>query len=111
VLLGDTPRAHLLAARIYFLCGLESFICDAHRTPLDFIDPLSRHYSLIARSEIALEALDRFAEVGDLLPIIVPCNEYYRQFVLKHREFLDERFITVPDAASFFALRQISALV
>ena len=109
VLLGNSFSAHMLAARIYFLCGVRSYICDDKRRALDFVDPFSLHYSLVARSPVALCSLDYLAKERELLPIIVPCDEYFADFVSENRDFLETRFV-ISDKASFFSLSQISAL-
>lgn len=109
VLLGDNFSAHLFAARIYFLCGVSSYVCDDKRRALDFFSPFSRHYSLVARSDVALEALGYLSSQKELLPIIVPCDKYYTDFVAKNRDFLEARFV-ISDRESFFSLAQISAL-
>ena len=80
VLLGDSAAAHLMAAKIYLRSGIISYICDSRRSFWNYVDPFSRFFSLISSAEegIVCEALGYLASAKDYLPIIVPCDEYFR---------------------------------
>ena len=56
-----------------------------------------------------LEALDYLARDREYLPVIIPCGEYFENFVEKNREFLEARFI-IADRESFFTKKPMSIL-
>lgn len=109
VLLGDTPRVHLLAAKIYLRTGITSYICGSKKSFLDYIDPFSKFFSLVSDNDgdIICEALGYLASNKEYLPIIIPCNKPYKAFVDKHQTFLEPRFI-ISDKESFFSLPPMS---
>ena len=103
VLLGDNLSAHLMAAKIYLRCGIISYVCDAKITVADYIDPFSRFFSLVSETDadIICETLDYLASNKEYLPIIIPCNERYKDLINKRKSFLEPRFI-ISDKESFF---------
>ena len=104
VLLGDTFSAHILAAKIYFRTGIISYVCDSKISFLDYLDPLSKFFSLVSEDEedIICQCLEYLASNKEYLPIVIPCNERYSAFADKYREFLEPRFI-LSDKESFFS--------
>ncbi|MBQ7384858.1 MAG: hypothetical protein IJV72_08735 [Clostridia bacterium] len=109
VLLGDCARAHLFSLKIYFRCGIVSYMCDDKRRAADFINPTTKFFPLYSKKDtrVICDILDYLASVKDYLPIIIPCNEYYREFVRENREFLESRFI-LSDTESFFKQKPMS---
>ena len=109
VLLGDCARSHLFALRIYLRCGIVSYICDDRRRAADLINPTTKFFSLGSKKDarVICDILDYLASSKDYLPIIIPCNEYYRAFISENREFLEARFI-LSDTESFFEEKPMS---
>jgi hypothetical protein len=103
VLLGDTISTHILSAKIYLRTGITSYICDSKISLLDYIDPLSKFFSLVSKNDcdIICEALEYLASNKEYLPIIIPCNERYKAFVDDYKSFLEPRFI-LSDKESFW---------
>ena len=95
VLLGDCAAAHALSFRIYFRCGVVSYVCDENRRISDYLNPFSRFFSLICQSDddVICDALDYLSSKKDYLPVIIPCSDRFRTFVNSHRDFLESRFI------------------
>ena len=95
VLLGETPLAHLLSLKIFARCGVQSYVCDAKRGVLGFLDPTSKFFDLISVTEGAavMAALSHIAESSDYLPVLIPTSEHFERFVEEHREALEPLFI------------------
>lgn len=112
VILGDTLRSHLLALRIYLRCGVVSYICDAKKSPLSFIDPFSRYFPLFSNDmgDVALRSLSYVASNTDYLPLLIVCDGRQRDFVLHNREFLEARFI-ISDSSVLFSDSPLSELI
>lgn len=109
VLLGDTPSSHLLASKIFLRTGIISYICDSKISFLDYLDPMSKFFLLASESDgdMICTSLAYLSSNKEYLPIIIPCNEYYRSFVDKHKNFLEPRFI-ISDKVSFFSVPPMS---
>ena len=112
VLVGDCPRAHLLAARIYFRTGIVSYVCDEKRSPLSFIDPFSKYFPLFSRSHggVALDSLKYAASCPDYLPLLVICDNALSDFVEKYRDALEASFI-IADRKTLFDVPPLSELL
>ena len=107
ILLGDSIKAHLLAARIYMRSGISSYVCDDRRRFADFIDPFSRFYSITSDLGVALAVLGGLFPNDDYLPLLVPCTPMYEKFVAENRDFLESRYI-ISDSREFFSRKPMS---
>ena len=107
ILLGDTPSAHLLAARIYLRSGISSYVCGEKRRFADLIDPFSSFYQISSDAGVALLVLGKLFPNSDYIPILVPCNGYYERFVKENREFLESRYI-ISDRRELFSRKPMS---
>ena len=112
VLLGDCARAHLLALRIYFDCGVVSYVCDTGKSLFSLIDPASRFFPLFSSqsSDVVLDSLAYAAKEAEYLPVLVPCSDKYAELVKENREFLESRFI-ISDSSSLFSCPPLSELL
>lgn len=110
-LLGNSAAARFMAFRIYLRYGIISYICADRPRLFDRIDPFSKFFPLHSASEegVMLEVLDYLARDREYLPVIIPCGEYFENFVEKNREFLEARFI-IADRESFFTKKPMSIL-
>ena len=109
VLLGSSDEAFRLSWKIYFRSGIISYVCDERRSFSQMLNPFVHFFELGARSEpdILLESLAYFASERDYLPIIVPCNEFYRDFTKQYRDSLETKFI-ISDSKRFFEEKPMS---
>ena len=109
VLLGNCATAHLFAARIYLRSGIVSYICDEKRRAVDLVAPFSSFFCLQSRKEprAILDCLEYLASSKDYLPIILPCNAFYEDFVKAHEDILASRFI-ISDRKSFLKQKPMS---
>ena len=109
LLLGASGEALTLSFRIYLRFGVTSYICDEGQSIIHTLNPATRFLDLGARSEpeILLESLVAISERGDYLPIIIPCDDFYRSFTARFRDTLETRFI-ISDRKRFFSERPMS---
>ncbi len=110
VLLGDCPAAHIFAAKVYLRCGIVSYVCDEKKKAADIIDPFSKFFCLHSRREprVILDSLEYLSSVKDYLPIIIPCDKFYKEFTENNKDFLGTRFI-LSDKEFFFKQKPMSA--
>lgn len=103
VLLGASPRAFCLAWKIYLRSGIISYICDERQSAAHALNPCSKFFPLISASDssVMIDALTYLAADPDHLPIIIPCNDFYRDFTDRNRDLLEARFI-ISDCKRFF---------
>ena len=95
LLLGISPRAHLLAIRLFLDCGVISFLCDERKRPLTEWNPTCRFLPW-NRSEprLAAEQLADFAEsYSDCLFLVIPLRHEDQAFVAEYAPLLESRMI------------------
>lgn len=107
ILLGDSFKAHLLAVRIYLRSGISSYVCDDRRRLADFIDPFSSFYSITSDLDVALTVLGNLLPDDEYIPILIPCNSRYEQFVRENKDFLESRYI-ISDSRRLFEQKPMS---
>ena len=100
MLLGSTPTAFALSLKIYRKCGVRSYLCSAGTGVLALLCPTLEHLPLFSKYDfdIQLKSLEYVADAQEFLPVLVPCNEYFRRVIQENREYLEKRFIlTTPE--------------
>lgn len=113
MLLGDNATSGLLALRIYFRCGVRSYVCDSKRSIFSLLNPAVSFYPLYSGKndgEATFEALSYVASNLDYLPIIIATDNGYAGLIEKHREFFETRFI-LTDSENLFSSSPLSHLV
>lgn len=96
VLLGNGPRAHLLALRLYFRYGVVSFVGGRKRTPLDWLNPFCDFYRLFwgESGRLLKEQLVSLAEeYEDTLFVLIPTTEKSLGLIREYVGELESRFI------------------
>lgn len=111
VLCGNTRKAHRLSARIYRRYGIVSLICGKPRFG-DLFDHTSLTLRLPdpAEPQLCAEALLSLTErYGDMLPLLIPCNEDAEQMIARFSSLLEGRFI-LSDEQRLFSSSPLSEL-
>ena len=112
MLLGDSFAAHWLAFKVYFSCGVVSYVCDSKKSLLSLINPAVRFFPLFVSDscDSAVFSLSYAADNTDYLPILVPCSDRFSAFVDSYRDHLEARFI-VSDRSSLLSSIPMSELL
>lgn len=100
ILLGHSPTAFALSLKIYKKCRIRSYLCCAGTGVLALLCPTLEHFPLYSKDDfdVQLHSLEYIADAQEFLPVLIPCNEYFRRAVQERREYLERRFIlTTPE--------------
>ena len=96
VMLGDGPKARMLAARLFLKYGVQSIICDEKQSAWRFVFGFGGFYKIIKSSESRLvaEELERIADVssGGLL-FVAPCSADFSRLLEEVTDRVETRFI------------------
>ncbi len=103
-ILGNGTAAHALSARIFFKCGISSFILSEHFTVYDVIDPSSMRIPLVRSNDPDLlceELISLAAREPHTLPLLISCDARFASLTEQRRERLEEYFIICEPADVF----------
>ncbi len=96
ILLGNSPRAHLLAFRLYLRYGVTSFVGGSRRTLWDLLNPFCDFYRLFLGENGRLlkeQLLSLAEEYEDTLFVLIPATKEMLDLIHPHVSELESRFI------------------
>ena len=115
ILLGNGPRAHLLAFRLYLRYGVTSFAGGSRRTLWDLLNPFCDFYRLFLGENGRLlkeQLLSLAEEYEETLFVLIPTTKEMLDLIHPHVSELENRFIlseprTVTEKLPFQANRTL----
>ena len=96
ILLGNSLRSHLLAAKLYLRYGITAFVCGQKRRLLDWLNPTCDFYHLFADEEgrLLTEQLLSLADnYEETLFVLIPTTKETLALIQAHTAELESRFI------------------
>ena len=104
ILLSHSPKAHLVAWRLFGKYGVVSFLCGTKKSFWLRLDPVCRFLRLNRReNRLAAEQLADFVEAfGDCLFFLLPITAADNSFLSEYAPFLESRLI-VTDAKALLS--------